>query len=117
MLKRWWMVSDSMLPARVALWWVRWKLRGHNKNHDGGFCRHKTKVWRWEMADGCRGLVCDWCHLLEPWCPTSMPDVSELVRVKDGVPDFGWQPRPLVERFCEAWERLEIDLQPARRMA
>lgn len=110
-MKHWWMFSDEMLPIRVALWWLRWKIRGHDKNHDRRFCQHRSKVWLWEMNDGCRGLVCDWCHLLEPWCPTFLPDVSELMRVRsDGSPDPDWRPAPLIERFRDAWEQLEKDL-------
>lgn len=110
-LKRWWMFLRPVTRGRVAVWWLRWKLRGHDRNHDPFFCHHPTKAWLWEMEDGCKGLVCDWCHLLEPWTPTSLPDVAMLLRTTpDGRPDPDWSPQRVVERYCEAWERLEKDL-------
>lgn len=71
------------LGARLhyAWWWVRWKMRGHARNHDAAFCPHSTKVLQWRMEDGCTGSVCDWCHLFEAWCPTEFPDVVERVRI------------------------------------
>lgn len=114
-LKWWWMLLRPVTGGRVAVWWLAWKLRGHGRNHDPWFCRHPTKAWLWEMEDGCKGLVCDWCHLLEPWTPTSLPDVATLLRTTaDGRPDPDWRPQALVERYCEAWEQLDKDLPDGR---
>lgn len=81
--------------ARLEMWsWTgRWMLRGHDRNHDPHFCRHEPKVWLWLMEDGCKGGLCEWCHLLEVWAPTIFPDVAELIRIKpDGTPDEEWVP-------------------------
>lgn len=33
-LWRWWAFSDRLARVRIALWWLRWKARGHYRNHD-----------------------------------------------------------------------------------
>ena len=71
----------DMEHIRIWIWMIRWRLRTHARNHDTKFCGHRSKIWKWRMEDGCQGQVCEWCHLLEAWCPTSLPDVQELVRV------------------------------------
>lgn len=103
-LWRWWAFSDRLARVRIALWWLRWKAKGHYRNHDPAFCLHKSKVWRWKMEDGCEGEICDWCHLLEPWCPTILPDVAEIVRLAPaGHALHDWILLPLEDRIAEAW--------------
>lgn len=100
--------SGPVVPSVEAPW--------PPQKSDPRFCEHPSKAWRWDMEDGCSGLVCDWCHLMELWCPTILPDVTGLVRVRaDGRPNPDWRPQPLVERYCQAWEQLEKDLQAAAR--
>jgi hypothetical protein len=103
--------EDFILLDRVTLWlWtVRWKLRGHARNHDSQFCSHKPKVWTWEMDDGCRGGLCEWCHILEFWAPSTLPDVKRLTRTyPDGTPDNEWASlifRDLLEDIPELRDR------------
>lgn len=109
-LWRLWAFSNWLGPIRIALWWLRWKLRGHSRNHDTGFCAHASKSWRWTMEDGCTGSICEWCHLLESWCPTELPDLAEVVRMRaTGEQDQSWRPTSLVQRYVDAWVDVEKD--------
>lgn len=110
-LWRLWAFSNWLGPIRVVLWWLRWKLRGHSRNHDPGFCAHASKSWRWTMEDGCTGSVCEWCHLLESWCPTELPDLAEVVRIRANgeQDDLSWRPTSLVQRYVDAWVDVEKD--------
>lgn len=89
---------DSIMERiRFWIWLVRWRLRGHLKNHDSELY---PPFEGWDLAKGKWtqpiGHVCEWCHLLEIWCPTPLPDVEELVRVRaDGSKDLSWQPSNL----------------------
>lgn len=107
---RWWGSSNWLKPIRSARWWLRWRLRGHSRNHDPAFCAHPSKAWRWRTEDGCEGQVCDWCYMLVCWCPTSMPDVRDLARLgADGNDLPNWNPPPLVDRLVDPWEMAEQD--------
>lgn len=91
---------------RIGSYLLQWKVRGHRRSHSP-FCYHGNKCWRWYAKDGCSGLVCDWCYLLERWCPTLAPDVNEITRITpDGQPDLDWKPPPFAERIEEAIENL-----------
>lgn len=101
-------VQQNRLVRTLGVWsyLIQWKVRGHKRNH-ATFCYHETKCWRWYAKDGCSGLVCDWCYLLERWCPTLAPDVEEAIRITpDGQPDPGWEPPPFPERIDEAIEKI-----------
>jgi hypothetical protein len=101
--------SVLMLQVRRLTGSVRWKTRGHRRNHNPEFCPHDTKVWWWKTKDGCCGRVCDWCHLTKYWCPSESPDLAELVRITlDGRRDFEWRSVPF-ERHLLAWAAHESD--------
>jgi hypothetical protein len=62
------------------------KVRGHKRNHSASFCPHPHRQYRWYAEDGCWGEVCDWCHLIDIWCPTHAHDVDFMRITPPGDP-------------------------------
>lgn len=101
--------SHLQQSIRRGGWWLRWKLRGHARNHDPDFCNHRNRTWSWVAKDGCSGWVCDSCNMLERWVPTELPDVVKRSRrwLDGTVEDMAWWSRSSMLSKMEAWYRAE----------
>ena len=80
----------------ARFYWLTWRAAvaflPHSFRHRRD-CGHPGKSYLWKAKDGCWGTVCVICHMVEPWSPSFMPDVVQVMRMRFEGSDL-WAEEP-----------------------